>query len=62
MVLNPSYGRKKCENYFEMCDTEYYMWVKVSSMHFVGRAERWLQLVTTVMGGILWFDSRALRP
>lgn len=36
--------KTKCENYFEMYEIDYYMWVKVATMHIVGRAECWLQL------------------
>lgn len=51
---------KKCENYFEMYDTEYYMWVKVSSMHFVGRAERWLQSVERRLRRFSWEEFCSL--
>lgn len=41
----PQLWKRQCESYFEMYETEPAMWVKVASMHFSGRASRWLQSV-----------------
>jgi NO-binding membrane sensor protein with MHYT domain len=35
--------KSKCQKYFEMYKTKYYMGVKVATMHFKGRAALWLQ-------------------
>jgi hypothetical protein len=50
----PRLWKSKCEKYFEMYETEYFMWVKVATMHFEGRAARWLQAVEHTLGIISW--------
>jgi hypothetical protein len=37
-----------------MYETEYFMWVKVATMHFEGRAARWLQAVERSLGQVSW--------
>jgi hypothetical protein len=46
--------RVQAENYFEMYETEYHMWVKVASMHFEGKAHRWLQSVERRLRFMSW--------
>lgn len=41
----PHLWKSKCQKYFEMYKTEYYMGVKVATMHFEGRGALWLQVV-----------------
>lgn len=50
----PQLWKSKCEKYFEMYETEYCMWVKVATMHFEGRAARWLQAVERSLGQVSW--------
>jgi hypothetical protein len=37
-----------------MYETNYYMWVKVAMMHFVGCAEWWLQSMERRLGQLSW--------
>jgi hypothetical protein len=50
----PQLWKSKCEKYFEMYETEYHMWVKVATMHFEGRAARWLQSVERRLRQLSW--------
>jgi hypothetical protein len=57
---HPQLWRVQSENYFEMYDTEYHMWVKVASMHFEGKAYRWLQSVERRLRHMAWEEFCSL--
>jgi hypothetical protein len=50
----PKLWQKRCEDYFEMYATETFVWVKVSTMHFVGAAARWLQSIEPRLPSMSW--------
>jgi hypothetical protein len=57
---HPQLWHVQSENYFEMYDTEYHMWVKVASMHFEGKAHRWLQSVKRCLRHMAWEEFCSL--
>jgi hypothetical protein len=50
----PQLWKIGCENYLDVYETGYPMWVKVSSMHFHGRATRWLQSAERQLRQLSW--------
>lgn len=50
----PQLWKSRCEKYFCMYETEHCMWIKVSTMHFEGRAAQWLQSVECRLHMLSW--------
>lgn len=42
---HPQLWKTQSENYFDMYEVHYSVWVRVATMHFEGRASRWLQSI-----------------
>jgi hypothetical protein len=51
---NPKLWQIHCEDYFKLYDTSPRLWVKLSSMQFMGPAARWLSSVQYVLRKFTW--------
>lgn len=50
----------RCEDYFELYSVAPVVWVKISTMHFMAAASRWLQTVETRLKSCSWHEFCAL--
>ncbi|XP_062203827.1 uncharacterized protein LOC133906051 [Phragmites australis] len=53
---NPKLWIKRCETFFELYEIPPHLWVKVSTMHFVGTAAFWLQSTESNLNQISWAE------
>jgi hypothetical protein len=53
---SPKLWISRCEDYFELYDVSVEDWIKVSSMHFIDPAAKWLQSVAKRVKSCSWFE------
>jgi hypothetical protein len=57
---SPKFWISRCEDYFEMYDVPPVDWIKVSSMHFIDPAAKWLQFVARRVKSCSWVEFCSL--
>ena len=57
---NPKLWLSKSKDYFELCQVDPSMWIKVSTMHVTDSAARWLQLVEKQVKSCGWDEFSQL--
>jgi hypothetical protein len=53
---SPKLWQKRAEDYFTKYSVDPIVWIKVSTMHFMGAAARWLQSVEGQLSHLSWMD------
>jgi hypothetical protein len=57
---SPKFWISRCEDYFEFYDVPSVDWIKVSSMHFIAPAAKWLQSVAKRVKSWSWAEFFSL--
>lgn len=57
---NPKLWISRCEDYFDICDVESGLWIKVATMHFAEPASPWLQSVERKLRSCSWSEFCSL--
>nr|XP_034569779.1 uncharacterized protein LOC117834275 [Setaria viridis] len=57
---NPRHWISRVEDYFELCNVEPHLWIKVATMHFSPAAARWLPSVEKRLKSCSWDEFHTL--